>query len=296
MRKSCLGIAVGALFLAAPLYAAQIFINSTDVIATSDNGQAVSTRVKASNGWDIMLGRFENTTSPNDYRSWDFASNPGGTAVINKNLTFILEHRAGQGYIFTVVNPIASGAVTRVLAWGSFSPAVVANSQAAVLNGAAPDLAVNAIRLQSGVSQGGNSQLILSSLAFSISSAASNTSQGSFHDSTTTFSTPASSWTNLAALGSTFADPVGYQSQWIYVDENLTSLSWHIDRDGAGSRPTTQRDENVRLNITGYDFEAEFPMEVPESSSRLLIGVGLAVVGTARLLRKPGSVQPGDDS
>jgi len=235
----------------------------------------------------MMLGRTDTSTGAN-IRSWNFGTNPGSTTVINKDLQFVLEHRAGEGYIFSVINPIVSGSVTCVLAWGTFSPAVAANSQAALLNGFAPTLAMNTIRLQSRATAGGaTSGVVLSALNFAITSPGSHTSEGAFQTTTTTTSTPASSWANLATLGAPFADAVGYQSQWIFVDENLTALDWQLS--GVVriiSTDNQQRNNNVRLNITGYNLATEFPMETPEASTRLLFSIGLAGFGAVRLLRK----------
>lgn len=269
------------LLLSARMEAARVFLNSTTLVSTANRGQAFSTRVKASSGWDLMLGRTEDTSVAANYLNADI---PAGS-LLNTNLTFKLEHRAGQGYVFTVINPLVSGGLSRVLAWGSFSPAVVATSQAALLNGTAPALAANAIRLQSRVSAGGaTAGLVLSALNFTITSPGVHTTQGSFQNTTTTQSTTPPPFSNL---GAGFTETGGYQSQWILVDGNLTNLSWNLT--GVVRIISTngqQRNENVRLNVTGYDLAVDFPLETPEPPSSVLIGGALVLLGARGLFRK----------
>jgi hypothetical protein len=127
---------------------------------------------------------------------------------------------------------------------------------------------------------------VLSSLNFSIGTPGAHTTSGVFQNTTTNNNTVGPVWSNLSPAG--FSDPTGHQSQWILVDQNLTGLSWTLQGVVRMEAPTT-RNENLRLNITGYSLAANFPappQEVPEPAAYAMMGAGLAVFAAVSRLRR----------
>lgn len=231
--------------------AANVSINQS---ALSSGTTVASARIRASNNaWDVGLSNGVDYSGSNSWHSAMASTfiSPGRT------YNFTLEHRAGQGFIFTVVD--SRTARTTVQAWGNFSAPLPGNVLSTLGGHTATD-SFNALQLESRATING-ATTSFSDLVFTSSDLSST---GSFYDGTLTRTT---------VIGS---NPVGTAKQSLLADVDLSSRTWTLSGTvglirGAGIGGA----DNVSFTVGMMNVAVPGPA-VPEPSGAALLAAALA--------------------
>lgn len=187
------------------------------------------------------------------------SQNIGNAATLSgEEFGFSLEHRTGQGFIFTLTNPTFTGNPFN-LAWGTFSPALSGvDQESQALNGVRPGAAFDALRIEARAGSA-NTALQFGDLAFS---GAGLVSSGSFAGSTLTPATNGS------------GDLAGFWTQWVVGDSNLALFNWTLTGLIRSTTPSPIGDgETLRFRVEALDVAA-----VPLPAAGWLLLSGLAGV------------------
>jgi hypothetical protein len=231
--------------------AASVFLNSpTNTPGPGASVAGFKFRASPTN-WDLALSNQGGTPTAADFISANLSNSFSGGG---HTVEFTIEHRPGEGFVLTTVRTQGSGTTTTQLAWGTFSPAVVATTQAASINGVVPGTAFDTLTLDAQSVLGGSS-IRVRDLVFT---APGLTVTGNLNDA------------DLAANGTTA------NSQYIVADTNLAAVAWTLSgevrlrrNNGGGG------DEQVRFVITARQG-ALLASPVPEPGVAALSAVALA--------------------
>ena len=177
------------------------------------------------------------------------------TSMAKAPFRFTLEHRAGEGYLFTATQP-GSG-VSKMIAWGSgFSvslPSTVTYSE--LLRGESPGLSdggkptqYNGLFLEARSTQSGSS-LQFSDLSFSSPSLVYG---GGEFDSGIVTPATIDPWDDPSAS----LPEAGYWRQLLVADGNLASHDWTLSGTLMGDRSGPLGDDEVRFSLEGVQVEA----------------------------------------
>ncbi len=299
MMRLVVAAGLAAVSLAAPAVATTVFINDPTVRVTSIGNLVMGAKYRVSpTNFDLSLdsgGGTQNVPGGSNFVS----TNLGNLAALN-NVTFgfSLRNIAGQGLVFSLTSPAN---VTRTMAWGSFSPALVpaptasaAQLPAATATGqvagtllAPGQLAMNALHLEVSsrvrplVAPNSYAPVVsLSDLAFAAPAA---TLRGSMIPAQVV--TPATSLTNanFAEVGP------GFASQWLVTRGDFWAFDWTLSgKVNAQVNNVTgsigQIDEWVKFGVSGK--QVVFTGGVPEPSSWAMLITGFGLVGAAMRRRR----------
>ncbi len=132
---------------------------------------AAGAKLRASNNaWDQALSNGISYTTANARRRNAASS---FVAPAGRDFTFTFEHRAGEGFLFTVIQP---GGATERISWGTFSNAP-GGTVVATLGGLAPVATFDALEIEARATLV-NSRITYSNLAFTSADVA--TASGNF--------------------------------------------------------------------------------------------------------------------
>lgn len=241
---------IGLFSASAP--AATVSINQT---ALSGGNAVAGARLRASNdAWDVGLtnGRgYSRVDSRRGGLSRNFVT-PGRT------YTFTLEHRAGQGYIFTVRDNRTGR--TSAQAWGTFTNPPATRNLVSTLGGQLPNSSFNALQIDTRATIAG-ARTSFSNLVFT---GADLNSNGSFYNG---------SLTRTTTIGSQAA---GTDRQSLLADVDLSRYSWTISGTVGLSRGVgINGADDVSLSISVLNVPVNAPT-VPEPAGTALAGAALA--------------------
>jgi hypothetical protein len=253
--------------LAAQSQAGQIYVNSPLVTIDSVGGTVANAKYRLSNtGFDVSIDNAPSTVTPAD----QVTATLGNVATTSgKVFDFVLEHRAGEGIIFSLDGP---GSLDRTVSWGSFTTSPGGSNRAS-LNGLLPPSAFNSLVLSARATQAGSS-FEFDDLGFS--GAGLSLVDGGFLSGTVTPST---------------GDPLGFVNQRLYSSVNLADVDWTLTGRISGTKLLTGGDETVRFNV---GFQQVTAAVVPEPSTLAMAGIGsvaLAGVGLHRRRRQRHAVR-----
>ena len=275
-------------------WAAGVWIDSSQVTLSATGATVINARLRASaGGADQMMadGGGTNATS-----GATLSNNLGNVAAVSaRTYGFTLEHRLGQGMIFTLVDDQTTPQ-TWVLGYGSgFSPALptasgtVAVASQATLGGAAPSAlpSFNSLRLevQASVAQPAAPAELASVSGLYFASPTMSLADGAFDAMAVTPTTPGQTSGEIVGGVPAVASP-GFGFQRLVADESLTAHNWtlggtvHLQRSGGGDG------ETVRLLISGQQVTASFPptAPIPEPAVAALAGMAAGVLMRRRRL------------
>jgi len=252
-RLSLLAGLFTVLTSAAPAVTVSINHNAA-VVAGGD--LVAGARIRASsNAWDMGLSNGSGFAGSNARRS-NLAQ---GFTTPGRDFSFQLEHRAGEGFIFTVRDNNTNRA--NIQAWGQFaSPPVTANL-VSTLGGLTPDSPFDALQINARATLA-NARTTFSNLMFT--SADLDSTNGSFYGG---------SLTRTTAIGSNSA---GTATQNLLADVNLSNYSWTLSGDLTLIRQTGRNGANdVSLTINMVNVAAT-AATIPEPAGLSLAGAVLA--------------------
>ncbi len=250
MKKTMLFASLGLSVVAS---AQQVHVNSLAYRPVSDGGTTVlGAKFKSdNNNWDFSLANTGSTATSANF----IQAQVGNNAFISaRNYAFALEHKVGEGFIWSITDKADSSAKT-TLSWGTFTTPP-AGTNAATLNGIAPDRSFNALRIENRASSTG-SQNIFSNLSFT--SAA--TFNGSFFNGTIT---PSTGYNPFSAVSN------GFSVQWLVSDTDLSTYNWTL---GGDVQLVGGNNEALRMDIQGRSLQA-----VPEPGTMAALGLGIAAL------------------
>jgi hypothetical protein len=232
--------------------AANVYINSP--LTTPGSGAGVAGfKLRASpTNWDMSLSNQGGTPSAANFLSANLANNFSSGVTFR----FSIEHRPGEGFVFTARRTQGSGTTTATLAWGTFSPPVIATASAASLNGISPGASYNTLQFDTQTILAGSSGRV-KDLVFTAPGLAVT---GAFSDS------------NLAANGP------NSNGQYLVADTDLSSVAWTLEGEVTlrrGNGGGGGGDEQVRFNITARSGGLT-PVPVPEAGTALLLTAALS--------------------
>ncbi|WP_169977521.1 PEP-CTERM sorting domain-containing protein [Tautonia rosea] len=258
LRSRVFGI-LALLGVAIPAQAGQIYVNSPLVTIDSVGGTVANAKYRLSNtGFDVSLDNAPSTVTPAD----QVTATLGNVATTSgKVFEFMLEHRAGEGIIFSLDGP---GSLDRTVSWGTFTT-TPSGSNKANLNGKLPPSAFNSLVLSARATQAG------SSFAFddlNFSGAGLSLADGSFLSGTVTPST---------------GDPLGFINQRLYSNVNLADFNWTLTGTLTGTKLLTGGDETVRFNV---GFQQVSATVVPEPSTLAMAGISSVALAGFGLHRR----------
>ncbi len=235
--------------------AASVFINENRAAVAAGAAVAGAKLRASNNAWDQALSNGIGYQAANSRRRNAASS---FTAPAGRDFTFTFEHRAGEGFIFTVIRP---GGPTDRISWGTFSNAP-GGTVVATLGGLAPTATFDALEFEARATLA-NSRITYSNLTFT--SADLTTASGGFQNGTLTPTT---------VIG---ANPAGVATQELLADVNLADYSWTFSGNinltrGAGNGGA----ENIRFTVTPRNVNNPAVIPEPVVSSAVLIGLALA--------------------
>jgi len=275
------------------------YVNSSDVsVLTAPTGAQVGAEFRMSPGaFDLSMNPGGGTGVFPDPNPDFLATHLGNlSAIAGVTFDFALEHRLGQGFVFSVTRE--GTGVTKVLAWGDgFSPAVPGNAtRSPSLRGETPgfsddgaETSFNALFLEARAALSGSS-LSFSDLGFWSPTLLAGT--GTFQSGTVTPTTE-DPWNDLTG---TFSE-AGYWRQMLVTDDDLADHNWTLTGSLNGTRAGLGHDDAVHFVIEGVNVSAVFPsvgdpglrnQPVPEASTWLsgaVVMLGLAGCWVRRVRR-----------
>ena len=191
------------------------------------------------------------------------ATNLGNVNQLSgRTYNFTVQHIAGQGFIFQMVNP-ATGGATTTLSWGTFET-TPPGTTTTLLNGLAPPTSFNALDLIAQAS------LASSSFAFSnlvFTSPTLTSGGGTFAAGTVTPTTSGP------------GDPLGFYTQRLVADVNLGAHNWTL----SGTWLPTRSGGDGQVDLVNFIINARtvtLSTAIPEPSTGFLLfaGAGLILV------------------
>lgn len=275
------------------------YVNSSDVsVLTAPTGSQVGAEFRLSPAaFDLSMNPGGGTGVFPDPNPDFLATHLGNlSAMSGVTFDFTLEHRLGQGFVFSVTRE--GTGLTKVLAWGDgFSPAVPANAtRSASLRGETPsfsdggaETSFNALSLQARATLSGSS-LTFSDLGFWSPTLLAGT--GSFQSGTVTPLTD-DPWVDPSGT----LPATGYWRQLLVADEDLADHNWTLSGSLNGTRSGIGQDDAVHFVIEGVNVSATFPslgdpragnLPIPEAStwwSGAAVMLGLAGCWMRRVRR-----------
>ncbi len=261
--------AAGASAQAAPLY----FINSNNAQFSSAGTPVATARYLLSNtNYDINITNSTSSVTPTNIVTGNLGNN---ATLSGRTFEFTLEHRAGEGFIFSLTSPAAgsSSALSSTVAWGTFSTSLTGNV-AASLNGDTPDESFNVISL---FARGDRNQ---SSMAFenlSFSSTTLSLADGGFVTgvaSTSAGGTPTGFFTNAPTTTA-----FNQYTQSLVSTADLSQHDWTLTGSLTGARVGSGGDAQVAFEIKMRNATVAV---IPEPSMAILPLTGLLLVRRRR--------------
>jgi hypothetical protein len=278
----------------APLAATTVFINRPYERITDIDTLVVGAKYRMSNtNFDMSLDAGGGTQNVFPNQPNFISAGLGNNSQLN-NVTYAfgLRNIAGQGIVFTMINP---GNVVRSLAWGSFSPALspvpavsVAQQLATAATGQTPGTLLAA------------GQLPMNTLHLEVTSLPRS---GQNYSPVVTLSDIAFAATGVSRRGDMIASQVvtpatnldnpifpevgpGWASQWLLTDGNFWDFNWTISGNVnlAYTGTPGNVDEFVRFGISGK--QVQFTTSVPEPQSWAMLIAGFGLVGAAMRRRR----------
>lgn len=236
-------------------------ITSAATVSINQNASAVAggtlvagARIRASsNAWDMGLSNGSGFAGSNARRSnlaQQFTS-PG------RDFSFQLEHRAGEGFIFTVRDN--NNNRTSIQAWGHFANPPATPHLVTTLGGLTPESPFDALRINARATHA-NARTTFSNLMFT--SADLNSTGGGFYDG---------SLTRTTVIGS---NAPGTATQDLLADVNLSNYSWTLSGDLSLIRQIGRNganDVSLTINVVNVASTAA----IPEPASLALLGAAL---------------------
>lgn len=286
------GAALFLLNAAGTATAQTVYVNDPNLKVTAIDTIVVGTKYRLSpTNFDQSLDSGGGTNLTSGGANF-LGTNLGNHSTLNGVVyDFTFEHRAGEGFIYTMTSPTGS---SWTQAWGTFIPAILpAPNQAAaqlpvvVATGlpdgtlTAPGLAFNALHLEARASLRGN--ITVPSVTYS----------------NLTFTTPGLTQVGTLITGYTalsgvnppnpnFPDPnADYQSQWFVADTNLATQDFTIAGKVSLATATFTGgniDESLRFDISGKNVAFALVPE-PATWAMLISGFGMVGAGLRRQRR-----------
>jgi hypothetical protein len=279
------------LLFALPLPAANVLINSAYSTIHSTGGTAFNAKFRASAGnFDQSLAVGSSTSGVNTV-----SRNVGTLSQISAtSYQFTLEHRVGQGLVFTLVSTVAGTNSTVAFGTGFFPglPLATTTTATTLVNpatstaigvGALPSY--NSLRIEARASQAyaGAPDELLTWSGMSFSSPTLTVVDGSFSSGSTSPTTPGSASGEVVGGVPTTAG-TGFYFQRLASTAPLELHNWtlsgtvHLMRNGTGG------DETMRFIISGQqiNWDSSWFAAAPEPSRVVLLLAGTL----AMLLRR----------
>jgi hypothetical protein len=287
MRSPFLAASAALALAASPAVAGTIWVNDPALTVDSIDTIVFGAKYRLSPAnFDQSLDSGGGTTGVPGGTNFLSTSRGNYAALNNATYGFTLEHRAGEGFIWSLTNPAGA---TFTQAWGSFAPAVVADQLAATLRSSgadgniagafvAPGGRYNAIHLESRASN------------------RANTTGPSVSYSDLVFTTPGLTQVGSLVTGFTLVpgggdanpnwpDPnTDYHSQWFVADTDLAGQDWVLA--GKVTLATAgftggNIDESLKFGVSGKWTEFTPPPVVPEPATWAMLIAGFGLVGAA---------------
>lgn len=157
-------------------------------------------------------------------------------ALTGRAFDFVLENRAGQGLIFTLTAPAegSRGAVSSMIAWGTFSPTIT--GELPTIGGVAPGAAFNVISLWARADRAGAS-MSFENLAFSSGDLA--VAHGTFHAGVASRNGANEATGVLTSPGAPVVSAFSSYTQTLMTDGDFATANWTLT-----GRITGVRDAN----------------------------------------------------
>ncbi len=235
MHASITGLAAVAA-LAGAAHAANVYINSSQVNISSEFAVAQAKYRLSQGNFDQSLDNGTGT-NPGAFIQTNLGNN-SFLSGLTYNIT--LEHRAGQGFIFTMND----GSTTSVLSWGTFA-STPAGATATTLNNVAPGSSFNGLLIEARASRA-NSSFAFSNMSFT--AAGTTVVDGAFDAGSITPTTQGPGYSGLS-------DPLGFYTQKLISDTDLSTLNWTFSATVTGSRDASAGgDETVRFVVGAKNY------------------------------------------
>lgn len=238
-----------------------VYVNSSQLSPSAIDDSVFTAKYRLSNSnFDQSL---DNGTGTN---SGTFVSKNLGNnnQLKTREYLFRLDHRVGQGFIFSMTN----GTSSSTLAWGSgFSPGLPAGAGvAALLGGEAPGGAFNALLLEARAQRSSPTSFVtFSDIVFS--SPTLTLGDGAFNSGSIT-----NTMTGTTTLA--FTPEVGRSEQWLVSDGNLAMHDWSLSALVRGSRDNAASgDELVRYSVAGMQVQT-----IPQPGTIVLAGLAFTLL------------------
>lgn len=267
MHHSVSALAVVAAFAGAA-QAANVYINSSQVNISSEFAVAQAKYRLSNANFDQSLDNGSGTT--NGLNGPTFIQSNLGNNSFLAGLTYniTLEHKAGQGFIFTMND----GSTTSVLSWGTFA-STPAGTTATTLNNVTTGSSFNGLLIEARAGRA-NSSFAFSNMSFT--AAGTTVVDGAFDAGSITPTTQGPGYSGLP-------DALGFYTQKLISDTDLSTLDWSFSATVTGSRDAnTGGDETVRFVVAAKNYSyttTVVPLPGPAA-------LGMAGLGTLAAVRR----------